>query len=81
MAHGIAKEVKWKSDGELEGPRLPSWIRKITRINNARGLNREGPIVLIAFVPRGGRDCEEKWEGGKVEKVEKVFPPAEPFCF
>jgi hypothetical protein len=65
LAHGIAKEVKWKSDGELEGPRLPSWIRKITRRNNERALNRIARPVAVAFLI-GGRSCPER-------KVRKVF--------
>jgi hypothetical protein len=64
LAHGIAKEVKWKRDGELEGPRLPSWIRKITRRDEERTPNREEcEVGKDSF--RGGRVCEGRWEGGE----------------
>jgi hypothetical protein len=64
LAHGIAKEVKWKYDGDLEGPTLPSWIRKITRRNNESDHCPERMnVVRDSF--RGGRVCEGRWEGGE----------------
>jgi hypothetical protein len=75
LAHGIAKEVKWKDDGGLEEPSLPSWIGKLTRRNNSRRhIRLEGEVVKDSLA--GGPGLRRK-----VGRWRRCFPLLDLFVF